>query len=89
MKNKATIRLIIALAAIVVISMLVLLVEGNYFMLGRITTESLKSVTFIKSIGFSIAAMIIIVYDKRIWVKLLFVLLDTALVFCLQYFEAL
>lgn len=88
MKNKTVISLIVSAAALVVLSMLVTLTEGNFLMLSKITKESLAGVTMIKSVGFSIAAMVIIVYDKRVWVKILFVILDSAMVFCLQFFEA-
>ena len=74
-------------AAIVVVSMIVALTEGNYLMLKKITTESPAIISMIKGFGFSIAAMVIIIYDDRLTVKLLFVVLDSAMIFCLQYFE--
>lgn len=88
MKKINIVGVIIFAAVIVVISMIIALTEGNYLMLKQITKGSSSFVTFIKGFGFSIAALVIIVYDKRKVVKIMFVILDTAMIFCLQYFES-
>lgn len=87
MKKINILSLILAGALIVVISMIIALTEGNYMMLKQITKESPAIISMIKGFGFSIAAMVIIIYDDRLFVKLLFVVLDSAMIFCLQYFE--
>lgn len=87
MKKINPLSIVLIGASIVVFSMIVALTEGNYMMLKQITPDSSMVISFIKGFGFSIAALIIIVFDDRKFVKLMFVVLDSLMIFCLQYFS--
>lgn len=70
----------------VVLCLVAALIEANYQMLTIIAPHPVLWLTAVKSFGFGIATILVIIFHQKQVVKLLFVLIDALIIFSFQYF---
>ena len=73
-------------AFLIVCILVVTLVEANYKMLLAIAPNPVPWLSMIKSVGFALAAITVIISHPRQWVKLTFVAVDMAIMYLFQYY---
>lgn len=72
---------------LIVCILIIALIEANYKMLLAISPNPSKLLTTIKAMGFGLAAIVVIIYHKKLGVKLLFVAVDIGVMLLFQYFD--
>lgn len=73
-------------AFLIVCILVVTLVEANYKMLLDIAPNPAPWLSMVKSVGFALAAITVIISHPRQWVKMLFVSVDMGIMFLFQYY---